>query len=285
MLKQVLRRTILNLRNWLMEDGARRKGPEDYQCSYLWLNSLFGALIKEGKGQLRPSYTWGALQAVYLARTIGVDRVSLIEFGVAGGNGLIALERAAEMLEREFEVGVDVYGFDSGCGLPQPTDYRDLPNLFSEGSFPMNEKELRARLKRANLILGLVKETIPAFIASKPAPVAFISFDLDLYSSTTQTFRLLEADTSLLMPRIHCHFDDILGFTHADHNGERLAITEFNASNPNRKISPIYGLRHYLPRPYLNDIWAEQAYMAHILDHPLYNKRDYLVQSRLDLSH
>jgi hypothetical protein len=268
-----------------MENGARRKNPEDYQCSYLWLNSLFGALMNEGKEQLRPSYTWGALHGVYLARTIGIDRVSLIEFGLAGGNGLIALEKAAEMLEREFGVCVDVYGFDSGQGLPQPIDYRDLPNLFAEGSFPMNEKELRSRLKKANLILGLVKETIPGFIASKPAPVAFISFDMDLYSSTMQAFQLLEADTSLLMPRIHCHFDDTLGFTHAEHNGERLAIAEFNASNSNRKISSIYGLRHYLPRSHFNDIWVDQAYMVHILDHPLYNKHDYLVQNRLDLSH
>ena len=268
-----------------MEDGVRRKDPGDYECCYLWLNSLFGALIREGKGKLRPSYAWGALQGVHLARTIGVSRVSLIEFGVAGGNGLIALERAAEMVEHEFGVGVDVYGFDSSCGLPQPTDYRDLPNLFSEGSFPMNENKLRARLRRASLVLGLVKETVPAFIASKPAPVAFISFDLDLYSSTMQAFQLLEAETSLLMPRVHCHFDDVLGFTHADHNGERLAISEFNASNSRRKISPIYGLKHYLPRSHFNDIWVDQAYMVHILDHPLYNKFDYLVQRRMDLSH
>ena len=86
------------------------------------------------------------------------------------------------------------------------------------------------------------------------------------------------------MPRIHCHFDDILGFTFADHNGERLAISEFNASNPLRKISPIYGLRYCVPKSYFNASWVEQGYMAHILDQPLYNEYDHLIRhERLDL--
>ena len=187
--------------------------------------------------------------------------------------------------EDSFAVSVDVFGFDSGQGLPKPTDYRDLPNIYSEGGYPIDEKKLRAQLKRANLILGLIKETLPAFIASKPAPVAFISFDLDLYSSTMDAFELLKAAPDLLIPRIHCHFDDIFGFTFADHNGERLAISEFNASNPLRKISPIYGAKYCVPRRYFNASWVEQAYMAHILDHPLYNEYDHLVRrERLDLS-
>lgn len=285
-LKQVLRRTVRklglrkmvqNLRNWFQD-------PRDSRFAYPWLNSVFNALMRKGKGELRPHYTWGAIHGIHLAKAIGIDHVSLIEFGVAGGNGLIALEKVAEMVEREFEVGVDVYGFDSGQGLPKPTDYRDLPNIFLEGGYPIDENKLRASLKRANLILGLVRETLPAFIASKPAPVAFISFDLDLYSSTMDAFQLLKVAPNLLMPRIHCHFDDILGFTFADHNGERLAISEFNVSNRLRKISPIYGLKYCVPRSYFNASWVEQAYMVHILDHPLYNKHDGLVRhERLDL--
>ncbi|MHC4572980.1 MAG: hypothetical protein ACYS76_02420 [Planctomycetota bacterium] len=240
--------------------------------------------MKEGKSELRPYYTWGGLQGVHLACAIGVNRVSFIEFGVAGGNGLIALERAAQMLEREFKVHVDVYGFDTGQGSPMPTDYRDLPNIFSPGGYPMDEKKLRARLNRAKLILGPIKETLPEFINSKPAPVAFVSNDLDLYTSTKQSFQLFGADTCLLMPRIHCHFDDILGFTFADHNGERLAISEFNASNPLRKISPIHGLKYFVPRSYSTACWVEQAYMVHILDHPLYGRHNGLVRhERLDL--
>jgi hypothetical protein len=222
---------------------------------------------------------------VHLAENIGVKRVCLIEFGVAGGNGLIALDRAAQLLELQFNVRVDVYGFDSGQGLPKPADYRDLPNIFSQGGYPMDEKQLKKRLNRAELIIGPVKETVPSFIASKPAPVTFIANDLDLYSSTVESFKLLAAGTSVLMPRIHCHFDDILGFTFADHNGERLAIAEFNRSMSLRKISPIYGLRYYVPTSCMDANWVEKAYMVHVLDHPLYNKYDGLVRrERFDLA-
>lgn len=252
--------------------------------AYPWLNSIHDELMADGKGVLRSNYTWGALQGVYLAKTIGIDRVSLIEFGVAGGNGLVALDQVAEKLEQEFEIGVDVYGFDTGKGLPKPEDYRDLPNLWLEGDFQMNEAKLRARLKRSRLILGLIKETIPTFIASNPAPVAFISIDLDLYSSTMHAFQLLEADPSLLMPRIHCYFDDILAFTYGDHNGERLAITEFNAAHSLRKISPMYGLKYFVPWSQHYASWVEAFYMVHVLDHPLYGKHDGLLRQRkLDL--
>lgn len=283
MLKPLIRKTVRHLRIYLAE-AVQDLGPKNHEWAYPQLNSIFYALMKQAKGQLRPSYTWGVLQAAHLAKSIGIDRISLVEFGVAGGNGLIALETASQMIEQQFPVGLDVYGFDTGRGLPPPTDWRDLPNIFSQGGYSMDAANLQAKLTRASLILGLIEETLPQFIASKPAPVAFISFDLDLYSSTVQSFQLLKAPAGLLMPRIHCHFDDILGFTFGDHNGERLAIAEFNASNHRRKISPIYGLKYFVPRTYFNACWVEQAYMAHILDHPLYNKPDGLVRcDSLDL--
>ena len=40
------------------------------------------------------------LQAGYLAKALGMPRISAIEFGVAGGNGLMALENAAELVEK-----------------------------------------------------------------------------------------------------------------------------------------------------------------------------------------
>ena len=49
---------------------------------------------------------------------------------------------------------LNVYGFDSGIGLPKPPVVRDLPNLFSEGFFPMDANKLRARLDKAQLMLG-----------------------------------------------------------------------------------------------------------------------------------
>src|SRR5215207_985617 len=43
----------------------------------------------------RPHYGYGLLKAAELARRLGYARISAIEFGVAGGNGLLSLERHA----------------------------------------------------------------------------------------------------------------------------------------------------------------------------------------------
>lgn len=140
----------------------------------------------------------------------------------------------------------------------------------------MDESKLRKRLRRAQLMIGPVDETVPAFIQDKPAPVGFISFDLDYYSSTTHAFNLLNANSALLMPRIHCYFDDIMGSPYSDFTGERLAIREFNDAHRFRKLSPIHGLHYFLPRQYWHEPWPMQMFLAHIFDHPLYTRFDKL---------
>ena len=133
--------------------------------------------------------------------------------------------------------------------------------------------------------MGWSKKRSRPSSTSQPAPIAFISLDLDLYSSTVHALRLLEADSALLLPRIQCYLDDILGFTFADFNGERLAVAEFNDAQAMRKISPIYGARFYVPPRYANANWVEKLYMAHILDHPRYGDYDGLVRRpRMDLA-
>jgi hypothetical protein len=285
MLKKIARTAIRGFRKWLEEAPARR--PHDYHKGwnqYPWLNSLLLKLVEAKGGAHRPAYAWGVLHGANLAKALGIKRVSVVEFGVAGGNGLIALEKIAAKVEEIFGVGIDVYGFDTGYGLPKPQDYRDLPNLYSEGFFPMDVDKLKSRLTRAQLILGPVEHTVPQFMRSKPSAIAFISVDLDLYSSTIEALTLFDADQALLLPRVHCYFDDIIGFTFSDYNGERLAMAEFNASRTMRKISPIYGLRYFLPQQYRESMWSEKFYMAHIFDHDLYGRYDGLSKlATLDL--
>ena len=281
-MKKVVRAALWRARRYIqrLEEEAEESHNYDHDdYAYPWLNSIFMKLLSEEHGVLKPSYTWGVLHGVHLAKTLGINRVSVIEFGVAGGNGLITLDRVAEKVAAILGVGVDVYGFDTGTGLPKPDGYRDLPNLYTESSFHMDVEALKKRLNKAELILGLAENTVPRFIDSGAAPVAFVSIDLDYYSSTMQSFRLLEADRALLLPRIHFYFDDIMGFTFSEYNGERLAIADFNASHSMRKISPIYGLRFFLPRRYAQALWTEQFYMAHIFDHELYGLKDGLVKS------
>jgi hypothetical protein len=275
---------ILRVANKLSRLLGRLPDLDDHETALPYLDAVFEHVMLSGRGSLRPTYTWPMVQAAFLASSLKVERISAIEFGVAGGNGLVALERAAARLEKIFEVTIDVYGFDSGEGLPRPKDHRDLPNLWPQGAFPMDEAKLRQRLDRAELVVGHVEETVEPFLATGPAPIGFISFDLDHYSSTMHAFRVLEAGHEAVMPRIHCYFDDILGYTCGHHNGERLAITEFNEAHPNRQISQIYGLRFHLPRKYREANWAEKMFMTHIIEHPLYNEWDGLLrQPRLDL--
>lgn len=220
---------------------------------------------------LYPQYQWGTLCAAALAAELGIDRISVIEFGVAGGNGLVELERQAEHAEQVSGVRIDVYGFDTGTGLPKPVDLRDLPQMWSEGFYAMEPERLRARLTRADLRLGPVAATVPALLAEDPAPIGFVSFDLDLYSSTVAAFGALRDRHELLLPRVVCYFDDIIGFSHSDFTGERLAIREFNEEHEHRKISQIYGLRYVLA---LDQWWTQMMYMVHAFDHPRYGDDD-----------
>jgi hypothetical protein len=280
MLKKVLRRGLRRMRRWLSEDkiNVQLVNPVAFENSYAWLGATFLQFMRDPGCARRPAYIWGVLQGVALAKVLGIERASVIEFGVAGGAGLMALERIAKKIEELPDVGVviDVYGFDTGKGLPQPEDYRDCPNLWAGGFYAMDKVDLEARLQHARLHLGPISETLPAFLLSNFSPVAFISFDVDLYTSTRDALRILEAAYEALLPRIHCYFDDIIGFSFSDYNGERLAIAEFNEAHTSRKVSPLYGLKHFVPPGQANCTWVDVFYLAHLFDHPLYPQPDQL---------
>jgi hypothetical protein len=132
-----------------------------------------------------PQYAYGTFHAALQAKALGLDRMSVIEFGVAGGNGLVALERIAKEVEEELGLSISVYGFDLAEGMPEAIDYRDLPDIWEKGAFKMDVDRLEARMEKAELILGDVNDTVRNFMSQKsPPPIGFISFDLDTYSST-----------------------------------------------------------------------------------------------------
>lgn len=274
--KKMLKAGVRALKRWLDEGEQSPATETPFDNRYAWLRESYKKLVKDPICAKNVAYIWGVLQGAALGKVLGFERVSMIEFGVAGGRGLLAMERTAERVEEMAGIGIDVYGFDAETGLPKPQDYRDLPNIFLDGQYPMDKKELEKRLRRARLKLGLVEETVPAFLESTSAPVAFVSFDLDLYSSTMHAFKLFEAKESLLLPRVLCYFDDIMGFTYSDFNGERLAISEFNTTHSMRKLSPLYGLKYFVPSSFRNSPKAEYFYFLHIHDHPLYNHPDSL---------
>ncbi len=194
----------------------------------------------------RPHYAYCVWQAARLAQGLGVPRISVIEFGVAGGNGLLSLERHAAKTSESTGVTIDVYGFDTGEGLPAPTDYRDLPYRWKPGFFEMDESALRSRLTSATLVLGDVRDTLSTFADTYcPAPIGAVMQDLDLYTSTKAALAVFDLHERHRMPRIFTYFDDIIGKETAlynDYTGERLAIGEFNDTHVSKKISPAYCL-------------------------------------------
>jgi len=77
----------------------------------------------------RPAYLLGLTAAASQAKRQGVQEIASIEFGVAGGAGLITMQQEAEAVERDSGVAIRVYGFDMGPeGLPGFIgDFRDHP--------------------------------------------------------------------------------------------------------------------------------------------------------------
>ena len=252
------------------------------------LDSVFNFFPYETKLQLRSisrsQYGFGLLQAGRLAAGLGIRRISAIEFGVAGGNGLLALEDHATRVTRETGVKIDIFGFDSGTGLPEPIDYRDMPYAWEEGFYAMDIDELNTRLKSSKLVIGDVRDTVGLFAATNPAPVGFISFDLDYYSSTMSALKILDLPFDNLLPRVFCYFDDVAGGPGVCYNkftGELLAIGEFNEAHADRKLARIAGLRHNFRT--LPVLWHEQIYVAHLFEHTQYNKRTIAEDQRLKL--
>jgi hypothetical protein len=262
-----LRRALDNVEDFRWEETPCDNNPH-------WIGMRLQQLMLDEQARSKPGYIWGVLQGVALAKVLDIRRVSVIEFGVAGGAGLLSLERIAEHAEEFTGIEIEVYGFDTGRGLPKPDDYRDCPNLFLDSAFPMDREALNARLRRATLELGEVKDTVPAFVNKPHAPVAFVSIDVDFYSSTREVLRLFEASNEHLLPRVVCYFDDIIGLTYCDYNGERLAMREFNAEHSMRKICPMHGLKYFVPRRHRHHAWPGLLYFAHLFDHPLYNQQD-----------
>jgi len=219
----------------------------------------------------RPHYAHCLYQGASLAKRLGIPRISVLEFGVARGKGLLALEHHAGEISRCLGIGVDVYGFDTGEGLPPPEDYRDLPYYWQSGFYKMDQPRLMARLHSAKVVLGDLRETGRTFVADyAPAPIAAVMVDVDYYYSAVAVLNMFRAmPDQYILPRVFFYFDDIRGtdvHLYSDHTGERLAIREFNDTEPERKFSPAY----YLLTRQIVHPWCHSIYVLHNFKHAAY---------------
>lgn len=246
-------------------------------------NALFARTI--GPAPMRPHYLWSLLHVAGIARHLGYEQFSALEFGCAGGNGLVALELAAEAVGSSYGIDVSVHGFDGTTGMPAPEGAADAPYLIETGHFPMNVAALRERLTRTELHLGPIGETVAAFLARPAAPVGFVVQDLDYHSSTRDALALFDGPAERFLPRVLSYYDDVLGYPWAASNGERLANAEFNAAHAARRIDELRGMAWSVPAAHRHDPWPEALHLVHVLDHPRYAEYEgTAITTRLDLA-
>lgn len=219
---------------------------------------------------LRHHHAYGILRCADLARGLGLREVTLVELGVSNGAGLLNICELAERVRAETGVNFRIAGFDTGRGMPPPTSYKDHPELYREGDFPMNHDALAARLPaNASLFIGDVAATVPRFLeqVSAACPIGFVSLDVDYYSSSKAALQLLAGPAAHYLPRVLVYVDDIEDEYHNSFCGELLALSEFNAEHELRKIEPFRFLR--LNRIFRNAKWIDHIFVCHVLDHPL----------------
>ena len=230
----------------------------------------------------RPHYAYCMMRAAELAKMLGLSRISAIEIGVAGGNGLKFMCDFAKEVETATGVAVDCYGFDTGAGMPPPEGSKDLPFWFQAAQYEMDEPALRRKAPDGKLVIGNVKDTIPGFLAeTKPAPIGAIFNDTDYFSSTRDSFALFDgvADhPDCFLPRIFMYFDDIIGRDvemYGPFNGQLAALNDYNDAQSDVKIHLNQNL---MPKLHLSYRW--QIYYAHLFNHPRYD--EYIGGTRQD---
>ena len=187
--------------------------------------------------QFRPHYETILLETCLEAIKLGYKEVTVLELGVAGGNGIISLEKYKKKIETLYNLKINVYGFDSGKGIPFSNSEFDLPFHWKQGDFKTNQKKLE-QITTSKIIYGDIKDSVDEFIKCEPKNIIAIFFDMDLYTSTKNFLNQIDKLQGYLCPRVYCYFDDIFNPNHwiNKHVGEQLAIEEFNSEKKNLKI-------------------------------------------------
>lgn len=229
---------------------------------------IFGSFIKKIDYDLVPRqpYAFGLKTAFIEAKSIDIKKIIIIEFGVASGAGLFNLAQIAKRLSAEYSVDYEIIGFDTGKGMPQPIDYRDHPEKYGFEDFPplgLSPEELP---EKTRLIIGDIASSLPEYKKQldEDSRIAFVSIDVDYYSSTKDCLSIFTGLQSNYLPKVVVYLDDVNNIDHNQYCGELLAISEFNSKDSPRKICKMTQLRNW--RIFKNALWLDQMYFSHILD-------------------
>jgi len=274
----------------LSQPGQLRKVLVERGTEPIHLNllSLFVAAFGSYRAKVdfdlvvRQQYAFPILYAADAAKRYGYKTVTIVEFGVAGGAGLLNMCRIAERTRKETGIEFRIVGFDTGKGMPPAVDYRDLPESFQAGDFPMDEQRLRETLPEfAELVIGDISETVPEFCRSlsEDAPIGFVATDVDYYSSAKKALEILKGAPEHYLPVVPVYLDDIGVDGSNPWTGELLAVDEFNRENALRKVAPFTLLRSR--RIFKNTQWIDRMFAGHIHDHALRSAAHQQVSQRI----
>lgn len=263
---------VIPRRTWIERYAERATEPLHLNLLAL-LVQVFGTFSSKVAFDLvRPrKYAFATLEAARNARDLGKRKVTIIEFGVAAGGGLLGMCALARRVAEVTGVEIKVVGFDSGVGMPPPADFRDHPDLYQAGDFPMDQEALRKKLPaNARLLIGELEDTVPSFLAelTPDAPIGFAAVDVDYYSSAVKALRIFaDPIPSKYLPLPIVYLDDIVLPSHSRFSGELLAVEEFNTTHEYRKIDRHRFLRSQ--RIFKQARWIDQIFLLHVFDHPV----------------
>lgn len=255
---------LLLIRIWKRIYIERLSEPLIYNFVSIFI-FIFGSFIKKINYDLIPRqpYAFGLNEAFKIAKLENKKKILILEFGVASGAGLYNLAYISKKLSKAYKINYEIIGFDTGKGMPPPVDYRDHPEKYCTGDFPplnLNYKKL------PQLYLGSIAKTLKLLKndLKKNINIAFISIDVDYYSSTLAALKVLNFQKNAYCSKTVMYFDDTNNIDHNKYCGEFLAINDFNKKNKYRKICKMNVLRNW--RIFKNAIWLDQMYYMHSFD-------------------
>jgi hypothetical protein len=260
---------LLGHRFWEQQLADRLGEPLHLNLASVLVKLLGGFRAKVAFDLIeRRRYAMPLLKAADYAKALGIPKIYVLEFGIAAGAGLVNLAWLAEQVTRETGVEIGIVGFDAGTGMPPPVDYRDYPEEFVAGDFPLPD---RAALERAlppavRVVYGPVAETTRAFVTTLDAPVGFAVMDLAYYSSTVEALAVLEGPPDHYLPMTLVYLGAIRIDNANPAVGELAAVRDFNARHELRQIHPFTSLRD--KRVFRRAAWLDQIHTLHVLDHP-----------------
>ena len=66
---------------------------------------------------VRPQFAYGILKSAEFAKAQKIETVSILEFGVAAGSGLLNMAKVVARVTNESGIAFKICGFDTGEGL------------------------------------------------------------------------------------------------------------------------------------------------------------------------